>query len=74
MTIEHEPVTRPLELEEVTMTLNAYHQKQDLAVAEGRRLERQHIIKLLDQLAAQAPMRGDIALSDLRRLIEKDTK
>lgn len=30
------------------------------------------VIKLLDELAADAPMRGDIALSDLRRKIEAD--
>jgi len=36
---------------------------------KGRQAEQERILGLLDDLFRSAPMRGDIALSDLRRLI-----
>jgi DNA-binding response OmpR family regulator len=53
MSIEQEAVSRPLELEEVTMTINEFNRRQELAVAEGRRLERQHILKTIHENSAQ---------------------
>jgi len=37
--------------------------------AKGRQSEQERILGLLDDLFRSAPMRGDVALSDLRRLI-----
>ena len=36
---------------------------------KGRQAEQERILGLLDDLFRSAPMRGDVALSDLRRLI-----
>jgi alpha-D-ribose 1-methylphosphonate 5-triphosphate synthase subunit PhnG len=36
---------------------------------KGRQTEQARILGLLDALFQTAPMRGDVALSDLRRLI-----
>ena len=36
---------------------------------KGRQAERERILSLLDGLFQTAPMRGDVALNDLRRLI-----
>ena len=36
---------------------------------KGRQAERERILGLLDGLFQTAPMRGDVALNDLRRLI-----
>ena len=36
---------------------------------KGRQAEQERILRLLDDLFRSAPMRGDVALSDLRRLI-----
>jgi hypothetical protein len=43
----------------------------DIAFDTGRIAEQVRIIALLDKLATNPPMRGDIALSDLRRLIKE---
>jgi hypothetical protein len=45
-----------------------------IAFQTGIIAERERIIKLLNDLATNPPMRGDIALSDLRRLINKGTE
>ena len=36
--------------------------------------ERERIMKLLNNLFINAPMRGDVALNDLRRLIQGENK
>jgi hypothetical protein len=45
-----------------------------IAFNTGVTLERDRIIKLLNDLATQAPMRGDVALNDLRQLIQEEKK
>lgn len=40
------------------------------AYQKGVREENERILSLLDEVFVNAPMRGDIALSDLRRLIK----
>ena len=53
MSIEREPVTRPLELDEVTFTINEFNRRQEVALAEGRRLELNRIVKLIHEEAGK---------------------
>ena len=45
--IEPEPITRPLDLTEVTMTMNAYNVAIDAALETGRKQERQRFTEAM---------------------------
>ncbi|CAB4129591.1 hypothetical protein UFOVP115_55 [uncultured Caudovirales phage] len=49
------------------MSIIAY----DAGLEDGRFEILQQVLDLLDKMAENPPMRGDIALSDLRRLIKE---
>jgi hypothetical protein len=48
------------------MSIIAY----DAGVADGKTEAIQKVLDLIDEMAKNPPMRGDIAISDLRRLVK----
>ena len=45
--IEPEPITRPLDISEITMTMNAYNTAIDHALETGRKQERQRFTEAM---------------------------
>ena len=52
------------------MSIIAY----DAGIVDGKEEVLQQVLDAIDKLAENPPMRGDIALSDLRRIIKETVK